>query len=72
MTFSHKSIPHLPPRQKILVALNKMIFVSIHYSVAPCQGVHLVALFLDAATNIWTASVMEFQTGEGEAALDIA
>lgn len=49
-----------------------MIFVSIHYNVAPCQVVHIVALFLDAATNIWTASVMEFQTGEGEAALGIA
>lgn len=49
-----------------------MIFVSIHYNVAPCQVVHIVALFLDAATNICTASVMEFQTGEGEAALGIA
>lgn len=29
------------------------------------------SLFLDAATNIWTASVMESQTGEGEAALGI-
>lgn len=46
-----------------------MMFVYIHYNVAPCQMLHLVALFLVAATNIWTASAMEFQTGEGEAAL---
>lgn len=46
-----------------------MMFVSIHYNVAPCQMLHLVALFFVAATNIWTASAMEFQTGDGEAAL---
>lgn len=44
------------------------MLVSIHYNVAQCQVLHLVALFLDAATTTWTASVTEFQTGEGEAA----
>lgn len=47
------------------------MFVAIHYDSMP-SAAFCSCLFLDAATNIWRTSVLEFQTGEGEAALGAA